>query len=418
MARTFFLLVNVLLCVYHICLSKTCRAEEEEKPSRYLFVFGDSIVDSGPKKEHETGMRAGHSPYGIECQWYGKFRFTNGWTVPDMIALKLNLTVPVSSVEVELFPRYNGVNYASASAGILPETGSALGTNYCMEEQVGFFKETLEKFLRPKFPSPVELSKRLSDSIFVINIGSSDYIFNYLQPSDYNSSRQYNGDAFAELLIRKLGNHLEDLYNLGARKMLIFEIGPLGCLPYIINKFNPRDRCFEDANKLASIFNEKLETKLKELSGKLKGSTFVTAKTFHLIKDIVENPFDYGLQETRWPCCATQENGTGLCKEPKIHYVSPEMMAKLRPADPSYYEKQFRKDYFCTRSPPPPKVTRPRTSIGKPEGDVCEDREAFVFWDELHLTTAVNRIIMDKCFHPASGGICSPYDIYQLANQR
>ncbi|KAI8539324.1 hypothetical protein RHMOL_Rhmol09G0173400 [Rhododendron molle] len=57
-----------------------------------------------------------------------------------------------------------------------------------------------------------------------------------------------------------------------------------------------RDRCFEDANKLASIFNEKLETKLKELSGKLKGSTFVTARTFHLIKDIVENPFDYG----RW----------------------------------------------------------------------------------------------------------------------
>lgn len=57
---------------------------------------------------------------------------TNATSFVFCAALKLNLTVPVSSVEVKLFPRYNGVNYASASAGILPETGSALVSDFKM----------------------------------------------------------------------------------------------------------------------------------------------------------------------------------------------------------------------------------------------------------------------------------------------
>lgn len=77
--------------------------------------------------------------------------------------------------------------------------------------------------------------------------------------------------------------------------MVIFEIGPLGCLPYIrFNRVKPGSMCVEEANKLASIFNSKLEVKLKELGDKLKGSIFATARIFHLIKDIIEKPADYG----------------------------------------------------------------------------------------------------------------------------
>lgn len=69
------------------------------------------------------------------------------------------------------------------------------GKNYNTGKQVGFFKETLERYERlnyslevPKIASQEHVSKSLSNSIFMINIGSSDYIYNYLQPSDYNSS--------------------------------------------------------------------------------------------------------------------------------------------------------------------------------------------------------------------------------------
>lgn len=76
---------------------------------------------------------------------------------------------------------------------------------------MGFFNETLEKYLRPKFQSQQNLSEYLSNAVFFINIGSRDYSHNCLQPEDYNSSRQYNGEAFADLLINKLGNNLKVL---------------------------------------------------------------------------------------------------------------------------------------------------------------------------------------------------------------
>ncbi|KAI7980363.1 Zinc finger CCCH domain-containing protein 62 [Camellia lanceoleosa] len=78
-----------------------------------------------------------------------------------------------------------------------------------MEQQISFFRETVEKHLRPNFPTTNMLSEYLSSAIFLINIGTSDYIHNYLQPKNYNSSHQYNGKDFAELLTKKLGKNLE-----------------------------------------------------------------------------------------------------------------------------------------------------------------------------------------------------------------
>lgn len=83
------------------------------------------------------------------------------------------------------------------------------GVNYCMEKQVNFFNETVETKLRAKFSPTDKLSKYLSASVYLINIGTSDYIHNYLQPDHYNSSRQYNGEDFAELLTKKLENNLK-----------------------------------------------------------------------------------------------------------------------------------------------------------------------------------------------------------------
>lgn len=109
--------------------------------------------------------------------------------------------------------------------------------------------------------------------------------------------------------------------------------------------------------------------------------------------------------------CKIQNNGTGPCKQNETPL--------LVPNNPYL---QYQKQFYCTEAPPPPPSTKsppPRESTGKPTGDVCEDRESYFFWDELHLTRAANRIIVDKCFRATtSGGICSSYDIHQLANQK
>ena len=78
-----------------------------------------------------------------------------------------------------------------------------------MEKQIIFYKEIVENYLRPKVPSTNVLYEYLSNSLYLINIGSSDYIYNYLQPQNYNSSRQYNGEDFAELLTSNLVKYLK-----------------------------------------------------------------------------------------------------------------------------------------------------------------------------------------------------------------
>lgn len=88
---------------------------------------------------------------------------------------------------------------------------------------------------------------------------------------------------------------LYDLYKLGARKMVVFQLGPLARLLAIRSKqVKPTSNCAEDVNKLVSTFNDKLGAKIKELSEKLEGSSFVATRIFDLIKIMIQNSKDYG----------------------------------------------------------------------------------------------------------------------------
>ncbi|KAL6287671.1 hypothetical protein ACE6H2_012061 [Prunus campanulata] len=85
----------------------------------------------------------------------------------------------------------------------------------------------------------------------------------------------YSPQQFAQLLMDALANHLERMYNLGARKIIMFEIGPLGCIPSVAKTHNHSGNCVEDTNELATTFNEKLRAMLANLTTTFQGSFFV-----------------------------------------------------------------------------------------------------------------------------------------------
>jgi hypothetical protein len=94
-----------------------------------------------------------------------------------------------------------------------------------MKEQIDLFNETLENYLPRQINNAEELSKYLrSKSIFVISIGSNDYLYNYLQPQYYTTSRQYDMDAFGDLLMLELEKHLQVPYFLTFVAFLSVEI--------------------------------------------------------------------------------------------------------------------------------------------------------------------------------------------------
>eukprot|EP00249_Psilotum_nudum_P003349 c16744_g1_i3 orf=578-1183(-) len=94
-----------------------------------FFIFGDSTVDSGNNNFLFTLAKANMPPYGRDFFNHSATgRFSNGRISVDYLAsfLGLPLIPPVLGIQGTT-DMLNGLNYGSAGAGILFQTGSDLG---------------------------------------------------------------------------------------------------------------------------------------------------------------------------------------------------------------------------------------------------------------------------------------------------
>ncbi|KAF5196204.1 GDSL esterase/lipase [Thalictrum thalictroides] len=328
-----------------------------------LYVFGDSLSDSGNNNFLQTEAKVNYTPYGIDFPSGATGRFTNGKTIVDFLAESLGLPFVPAYLSLSSTQKNNittGVNYASGAAGILPETGTAMGMILSLDKQIDYFKDTIAKYLPRIYTTPVERSKYLSKSIFFISIGSNDYINNYLKPENYGSSKGYTPQQFANLLRDRLENHLKKLYYLGARKFVVFNIGRLGCIPAIVSAAKPKPNtpCDEKVNSLVVLYNAKFPNMIRKLERSLSGSTFVRGDTYNMAK----NSYEAGILTEQTSCC--EVNGLGHCRQ---------------------------------------------------DSTPCKNRKEMIFWDAYHPTEMVNHAVAYDCFNGSF--LCTPMNIHQLARK-
>uniref|UniRef100_A0A1D1YV58 GDSL esterase/lipase 7 n=1 Tax=Anthurium amnicola TaxID=1678845 RepID=A0A1D1YV58_9ARAE len=330
-----------------------------------MFILGDSLVDNGNNNFIPSIARANYLPYGIDVGT-PTGRFCNGLTVVDYGASVLGLPFPPPFLSI--LPHgeklLQGTNYASAAAGILDETGKHYGARVTFNGQIALFGRTVTTQLPLLIPDPAALSQYLAKSVFVINIGSNDYINNYLLPSTYASSRVYSGDAFADLLIETYTQQLKKMYQLGARKMVLVGVGPLGCIPSQLSMVNGDGSCIERVNTLVSAFNKRLLPLTTTLNASLPGSFFVYQNIYKSFYDMVRNPSKYGFTVANIACCGNGRYGGAVS---------------------------------CLPLQTP-----------------CSERDQYIFWDSFHPTQAANAIIAKRCY-TSSGGDCYPISINKLA---
>ena len=84
--------------------------------------------------------------------------------------------------------------------------------NVSMQKQITLFKKTLENYLPRQIKNAEELSNYLSNSIFLISVGSNDYLYNYLQSQNYNNGELYDMDKFGDILMLELQKQLKVLF--------------------------------------------------------------------------------------------------------------------------------------------------------------------------------------------------------------
>ncbi|KAL3723423.1 hypothetical protein ACJRO7_035588 [Eucalyptus globulus] len=326
-----------------------------------LFVFGDSTFDSGNNNRLPTLAKANYLPYGDNFSGGVTGRFTNGRNIPDFLAEFLGLPYAPPYLSFRTSVVITGLNFASGACGILPDTGDYLGKCLNLDDQVRLFESAARNDLPRLFKSSDEFSSYLAKSIFAFSIGNNDYINNYLIPTLYNTSKTYEPWPFAKLLGAALSRHLERLYNMGARKFVVFQIGPIGCIPTIAKKSKHDGVCDEGPNLLVSYFNQMLQLMLENMTSSLTRSMFVLGRANPLGYDAIINPSIYGLTDSRNPCCTTWGNGSFSC----VPFLTP-----------------------------------------------CRDADKHFFWDGYHLTDTVSSIIASRCFNDTI--VCSPVSIQDL----
>lgn len=131
--------------------------------------------------------------------------------------------------------------------------------------------------------------KLLQQSLFLFESGSND-LFNYFLLSLPNDS-----DAYVQAMLTEVRNFLDQIYKLGARRIALFGLGPVGCVPARVLLPNPPiDHCHDELNQMVRTYNLGLESMIKDLPMTYPGAVGVYGAVYDIIQLFRAIPNHYG----------------------------------------------------------------------------------------------------------------------------
>ena len=88
----------------------------------------------------------------------------------------------------------------------------------------------------------------------------------------------------------------QTLYNLGARKIVVFAVGPLGCLPsqLITGNVTNYGKCLDMVNKMCRGFNWAVRLMLTQLNAHHRDAVFSFGDAYSAVSKFMSNPAHYG----------------------------------------------------------------------------------------------------------------------------
>ncbi|KAJ8545379.1 hypothetical protein K7X08_017962 [Anisodus acutangulus] len=248
------------------------------------FIFGDSLVDNGNNNNINSLARANYLPYGIDYSGGPTGRFSNG---TELLGLD-DYIPPYASARGEDILR--GINYASAAAGIRDETGQQLGARISFGGQVNNYRNTVQQVVQI-LGDEDSAANYLSKCIYSVGLGSNDYLNNYFMPMYYPTSRQYNPEQYADVIIQQYTQQLETLYDYGARKFVLIGVGQIGCSPNALAQNSADGKtCAENINVANQLFNSRLKDLVDEFNSTTPDAKFIYINAYDIFQDLIDNP--------------------------------------------------------------------------------------------------------------------------------
>ncbi|KAM0938712.1 putative triacylglycerol lipase [Dioscorea sansibarensis] len=302
-----YLLLFFLLVVHFDALTLAQKTDKNTALVPAIIVFGDSIVDPGNNNVIDTLVKCDFPPYGIDfVDQIPTGRFCNGRIPSDFIASKLGVK--------ELLPAYldpnlepqellTGVSFASGGAGYDPITSQTAHV-ISMDDQLELYKEYQEK-LRA-IGGNARAESILSKGLHVVCVGSDDIANTYF-PTLFRRL-QYDIPSYADLVVNYASSFFQGLIKLGARKIGVVGIPPIGCVPSQRTLAGGLFReCAPFHNQLAELVNSKLNQEIQRLGSIYQGTVLIYINIYDTLVDIIQNPNKYDFEVATNGCC-----GTGL----------------------------------------------------------------------------------------------------------
>ncbi|XP_042515372.1 GDSL esterase/lipase APG-like [Macadamia integrifolia] len=312
-----------------------------------IITFGDSSVDVGNNDYLATFFKADFPPYGRDFTNHKPTgRFCNGKLATDITAENLGFTTyppaylsPQASGKNLLI----GANFASAGSGYYEKT-AYLSHTISLAQQLQYYKEYQGKLT--KVAGSKTAASIIKDALYLVGAGNSDFLQNYYVNPLIN--KVYTPDQFSSFLVGIFSSFVKDLYGLGARRIGVTSLPPLGCLPAAITLFGQgKDECESRLNTDAQGFNKKINAAASTLQKQLPGLKIAILDIYTPLLDAINSPSKYGFSETRRGCC-----GTGTVETTS---------------------------FLCNPKSP----------------GTCNNATQYVFWDSVHPSQAAYQVIAD-----------------------
>eukprot|EP00253_Pinus_taeda_P017048 PITA_17048 len=334
-----------------------------------IFNFGDSTSDTGAIHfsfpYHEA---AENLPYGQTFFGRPVYRYSDGRLSIDFFATALGLPYLSPYMQSVGSNYWQGANFA-ASGATANDINSFIAP-ISLVVQINQFKVFKQQVTSGTSGAKISLPRAnaFEKGIYMIEIGGNDFSYGY---KNLNLSPSQLKESLLPNVTRSVTAAVQELYNEGARTILVKNVGPQGCQPFWLslapNDFD-KNGCSISFNDAVQYYNNLLRQSLSNLRTQLSGANIIYVDNYNMVLDLIANPSTYGFNQTTRACCGVGGN------------------------------YNYDATIWCG-------------STGIINGNVvkaeaCADPASYIIWDGVHWTDHANRLLTQailggKYFEPA-----------------
>ncbi|KAF7839890.1 GDSL esterase/lipase [Senna tora] len=274
-----------------------------------IFNFGDSNSDTGGlsaafgQAPPPNGLTHFHTPSG---------RYSDGRLLIDFIAESLGLPYLSAYLDSVGSNFSHGANFATAGSTIRPQNTTIGQSGYSpisLDVQSVQFSDFHKRshLIRNKgqvFETLLPKDHYFSQALYTFDIGQNDLTAGY----KLNLTTQQVEASIPDVLAH-FSAVIKNVYNEGGRSFWIHNTGPLGCLPYMLDRYPitpaqlDKYGCATQFNEVAQYFNLKLKEWVLRLREELPAAAITYVDIYTVKYTLISQAHKYGFEEPLRACC-------------------------------------------------------------------------------------------------------------------